>query len=693
MGAPHQIFVVARIQPKPRAGGDDQPQKDEMDRTISTRPEFRVLFAIHHQSLEGIAVLASCSRILDAVRNNSHAIATELRTLDPISWEEYCSAYDYDEDDTDDYGEYDTEVHSEGKELLPCPLLCRTVWDATLFEPESSYLQYRNRILAPWRHYSYAENQEGYTIVDVTDPANPAHCFMWCLTEGDVTQSAAEYVNGQYRDAIAAGCGDLMEKLGKLPRIASSEILEIWPSEDTRIDETVIALQQPSLGNPQAPKSPSDSGPRSLKSLSWDLIFSSCLNGDSPGSLLDICCEIPHLEWEEVIPCARSLLEKEASDTKVPSSMVEILSKAYSNIDSGTTHVLDFSVSPFNRLTGPQLATVIQHFFLPGSVWDGAAASYTIEILNLSFNPHLTTPCVEQILNKIPKYITIKKLILIDCPLVDVSTLRLAPRTVSTAGCTGPDILDLQMPSLAMRTFQNSWPKIKCENFPIAPSRGSVFTLVHLIPETYDVEFPMVEQAQCYFTHPRMAVKGLINYLGYLTYMIDFESMPLSSTAARCFDGCYIEAPPRNHERFVNFGCGDPDGALYAKKVETNRKLVEETLEKSRETGAYALFVGSHPWEARWHRPDSGLFFHYGFVRLEDDGKLSILSIKDILATCLKPGPEGNIYSPDDMEDPRVKQVCEGHLKVKNLFHGPLDVPIRLFTEEEIRNAEFESMA
>lgn len=167
MSQRHQIFIVARISPRkspsrvpPTANSPAQPQHGD-DRAaagasqqhlssatkppqttkfpISNNPEYRCVFALHHQWHFGMTALGACYRLITSIRENAPAVAAELGTLDPVSWK--------------NYGSNVWDQKRAATEETICPIIATLVSAVASWNPESGYLSQSTRFHPPWVHY------------------------------------------------------------------------------------------------------------------------------------------------------------------------------------------------------------------------------------------------------------------------------------------------------------------------------------------------------------------------------------------------------------------------------------------------------------------------------------------------------------------------------------------------------------
>lgn len=186
MGQRHQVFLIARVRPK------------------HAEPAYRCVAALHHQWCFGTIPLRAMYRFLRLVTQpeNAAIIRTELRELD---------------------GKYGrTRQGDSPMPPAPCPYsvsLLATAWttnlDPKIGSPQYDGVTLRHAVLDAkmgcWdggKSCSHrceccrsltalltcVDNNDGISIIDVTDPLHPAYCFM----KGCLPLSAYEYLQEYY---------------------------------------------------------------------------------------------------------------------------------------------------------------------------------------------------------------------------------------------------------------------------------------------------------------------------------------------------------------------------------------------------------------------------------------------------------------------------------------------------------------
>ncbi|KAI4250250.1 MAG: hypothetical protein LQ352_005404, partial [Teloschistes flavicans] len=133
MGARHQLFIVAKV-----------------------RNRLRTLAAIHHQSLSHERPLQRCLRVLEVVKaaENRVPILHEIRAA----------------------REYDNDLWCRCDIFQPFPFIATCLLLGCSFDPNAAY---QDRVHPERFNLSLSEvdNDEGITVIDVSNPEEPKYCF------------------------------------------------------------------------------------------------------------------------------------------------------------------------------------------------------------------------------------------------------------------------------------------------------------------------------------------------------------------------------------------------------------------------------------------------------------------------------------------------------------------------------------
>ncbi|KAJ7179228.1 hypothetical protein C8R46DRAFT_1187614 [Mycena filopes] len=217
MGQRHQIFIVARV----AAHG-------------TTAARYRCVGAYHHQWCYGRLPLIAARRFLTLVKqkDNAQIIRDQLRAIQ---------------------GKYGPGQTEPLMPEVPCAyptFLMASAWCVDLEASYASGVSFRNSVLEASMGSSDGDNNDGITVFDITDPTNPAYCFVsigGLESEVDVEPwvplTAEQYVRAYYpvpdekqkeKEGIKENEADVQMKIDALSgeRLMTLDMLaEAWPSE------------------------------------------------------------------------------------------------------------------------------------------------------------------------------------------------------------------------------------------------------------------------------------------------------------------------------------------------------------------------------------------------------------------------------------------------------------------------------
>ncbi|KAI0321732.1 hypothetical protein OF83DRAFT_1168141 [Amylostereum chailletii] len=210
MGQRHQIFLIARVRPH----GD-----------VNTQPRYRCVAVLHQQWCYGRLPLKGARRFMTLVsqEDNAKIVSSELDAIQ---------------------GKYGSCGEEEPKiPHTPCPYLSyllATSWcvdlDTAIEAPYATGQIFQNDMLPACLAPGAVWNDDGITIIDVTDPSIPAYCFNM-IQEAPI--SAKQYVRQYYRgpkphkeiDPVQA---DILQSIAALegePMVMYEMLAEAWPGE------------------------------------------------------------------------------------------------------------------------------------------------------------------------------------------------------------------------------------------------------------------------------------------------------------------------------------------------------------------------------------------------------------------------------------------------------------------------------
>ncbi|KAJ7146263.1 hypothetical protein C8R44DRAFT_10800 [Mycena epipterygia] len=208
MGQRHQIFIVARVVPQG-----------------STVARYRCVGAYHHQWCYGDIPLEQLRKFLYLIQeeDNVQIVEEEIRAIQ------------------EKYGSGDSEPKFP---VLPCPyttFLLASAWCVDLEYPGyyASGGEFRYTFLPAMMGSTKGDNNDGITVVDITDPTNPSYCFVSTFgLSGEEPEVAVEkrvpLSAEQYAAAYSVPAYDTHVKSLRDERLMTLDVLaEAWPSEYT----------------------------------------------------------------------------------------------------------------------------------------------------------------------------------------------------------------------------------------------------------------------------------------------------------------------------------------------------------------------------------------------------------------------------------------------------------------------------
>ncbi|KAH7924944.1 hypothetical protein BV22DRAFT_1065925 [Leucogyrophana mollusca] len=370
MGQRHQIYVVARIRP---AGGGP--------------PAYRCVVALHDQVCYGTLPLKSARRFLALIkqRDNAAIVERELRNLD---------------------GKYEPKARLPKSPCAFLNFLTMTSWSTDLEDPTDAYAKlymFPPLVLNCNMRPSYGDNNDGITVLDITDPTSPAYCF---ASVCGPPVSAEEYVSRYYpvpspeeledkrfkeeEDMLLKVIADLDgEKM-----VDFSTLIATWPSDYRKAKPNPLSVtENPEVLDVAASPDPSTE----LLSLADLSLNSAVLHAIATGETADL----EDLLWlPGKADQVRVVLKKE---TPFPDTALSLLRKLVAIgweskcFAEGTVDVSGMA------LTDDQLSQLVTEF------------ADEVEALNISSNVTVT---ITGVCNVLTRGIKLKRLIVVDCPLI-----------------------------------------------------------------------------------------------------------------------------------------------------------------------------------------------------------------------------------------------------------------------------------
>ncbi|GJE83972.1 hypothetical protein PsYK624_000450 [Phanerochaete sordida] len=498
MGQRHQAFIIAKVRPHG-----------------ASMRKYRCIAAYHSQWCYGTLPLRAAYRVLQAVKQpeNAAVIREELRNIDGK------------------YGRYDEEPKIP---RAPCPLVATLLgnsWDVDL-SPKDMYMSgvsLDNALLHAGMHVWGGDNNDGVTVIDVTNPEAPAYGFS---TNGTRVKDATGYIKCYYnvpREDEYASEGDDEESL-RLPSLVDN------------LDIEEYAERWHALQTPENHRKSERYFARSIVTAISDLHDFPLVE---PSAMRDAWYPEEEAENEEKDKGEAEGEDKPGSAqagqnhgrnhvaTGDPPSLVDItlrksIEQAIATEDASGLEDLPFlqdrmhivddmlrTLSPFPDFFLPLLSRLVKAEKYRGTSLDLAGYSLSVhqilsitaalpEILslNLSRNSTLTVADVRELLRALP---SLNRLVIINCAAVhDAELVALMHDDAETLR----NIHSLLHPALMRACVQSPpstgghpWFPRKAAVHSGLPIRMTVVTFEHSHPSTPGVSFP--------FVAPGVIVQGL----------------------------------------------------------------------------------------------------------------------------------------------------------------------------------------
>ncbi|KAG6811058.1 hypothetical protein H0H92_009147 [Tricholoma furcatifolium] len=399
MGQRHQAFLIAKIVPR----GE-------------TAAKYRCVVANHHQWCYGRGPLQAARRFLTLVKKQEHAqiIREELRALDgkygrwqqhppvpaiaaPFSWFLLTTSFN---------------VNFNPSDNDPIPAKAHTNLDANMGSTDG-------------------DNNDGITVIDITEPENPAYCFV----NEDRPLSATEYVRGYYPESETDEDSELEGLVShaiaalKNERMVTPQMLsEAWPDE--------YKVVQGDLEQKEPNSEPVDLT-KPVASLS-DLMLGPAVKRAIEAESTD---DIEQLLW--LPDKAHHVLSILKARETLPDSALSLLTKAMDHVGNGN---FDFANFP---LTGSQILSICIQL-------------HDVHALDLSHNPHVTIDTIQSLLESLPM---LNRLVLLDTSVTDealCSLLHTHPKLFyNLEAFVHPLFLYADIASVKERRYPNSFAIVK----------------------------------------------------------------------------------------------------------------------------------------------------------------------------------------------------------------------------------------
>ncbi|KAJ7179891.1 hypothetical protein C8R43DRAFT_379092 [Mycena crocata] len=371
MGQRHQVFILARV----LAHGEPVPR-------------YRCIGALHHQWCYGRLPLKAAKRFTSLMKqkDNAEIIREELRLIQGK------------------YGPAETEPLLPE---VPCPytaFLLASAWCVDL-DPELHYASggsFKNSLLDAKMGSTHGDNDDGITVIDITEPTTPSYCFVFLNRR--VPRTAEQYVRKYYSvptgeeakqddsKAVEDDIQKTIDALADVPLMTPDVLAEAWPSE--------YECSQPMSTQDITPEtSPAPTAFPSLVDLSIKPAVEYGIQTGETGQLED-------LVW---LPDKARLIKNILRDqVPFPDFGLSLLMKVIRHEAGSETKKLDlrgFSLSD---------SQVISISTLPETKY--------LDSLNLSHNHTITAAVVCRILSTTP---TLRRLVLLDTRISDQQIYQL----------------------------------------------------------------------------------------------------------------------------------------------------------------------------------------------------------------------------------------------------------------------------
>ncbi|KAF5338848.1 hypothetical protein D9758_015572 [Tetrapyrgos nigripes] len=376
MGQRHQVFLIARLVPHGSTTG---------------QAYYRCIAAHHHQWCYGTLPLKGTRRFLALLKNENNAeiIRDEIRRAQGV------------------YGRnvIGTDERGPLMPLMPCPyalFLLTQAWDSDFGDVKHPYMSgagLDSGVLSPNMVSFGGDNNDGITIIDVTDPADPAYCFVFSPRDGPIDMKG--YVGGYYdlKESVKDQVLQAVQALEDVRVITSSMLAEAWPREYEADAGVTEATSSNSTAN-ATPKHQAEVDPvPSLIELSISPAIERSLFTDNTS-------ELEEMVWQpgkaELIK--KALMAKNPFPYNGVSLLVKILKHEFSSSDSNR---FILNLSSFPSLSSEQILRVV----------NALSSTYpSIKSLNLSGKQNIYASTVAEVLKAIPGLL---RLILLDMGIPD----------------------------------------------------------------------------------------------------------------------------------------------------------------------------------------------------------------------------------------------------------------------------------
>lgn len=450
MGSRHQLFVVARM-----------------------RKRYRTLAAVHHQSLSGIRPLERCLRLLAIFQDktNHPPIRQELRAA----------------------REHSDNLWARRDIFQPFPYVATCLTVGCSFDPDAAYQDrvHPKRFNTTLRE---VDNNDGITVVDISDPDRLSYCFAFLAGQWGVEESLsrplspATYLSRYIRppghvsrvtddsdgeDDASLKSDDMKDydytrsEISPEERLENDQVIERFePFElmDEKALESIWSEQVVGLNDTLEHDQDHNAPSKSLRDTAIDGLFSSVLK--EPAHDIDTFATVQELP--DFRPRLRNELGSRAQNSKLPSSSVTV--RCMDLAFSGESHV---DLSAFGDLSAQCLVEAASKILKSGKV----------RSLNLSHLRQLHEPDLMTILETSAH---LETLYLLEMPQVSLSFINSLWNDPNPCSAEIYHSELLQLPFVERYTYSKLMSDLQSpaiKTGPYSPIKSILFARIFETPE------------------------------------------------------------------------------------------------------------------------------------------------------------------------------------------------------------------
>ncbi|THU99697.1 hypothetical protein K435DRAFT_776898 [Dendrothele bispora CBS 962.96] len=470
MGQHHQAFIIARLIPHG---------------STTEKPYYRCIGAHHHSWCYGTLPLAATHRFLTLIKNedNAEIIRDELRRA------QY---------------EYGRRWESPLMSKMPCPytlLLLAQAWNMDLGSVEDAYatgvgLEYST--LDPDMGSFDEDSDDDMSIIDVTDPSNPAYCFVYeyggepidmkgyIAKYYDMSDMQKLVESGEMEETIAVRAVKVVSALEGVRVLTSDALAEAWPDE-YNVDNPSPETHSTESAELQKQKVPS----------LVDLTLSPAVDNALASS------DIEQLEYLLMIPGKAELVKRYLmTKNPLPDSGTALLTNIITHEFESTSRVI-LDLSGYLYLSSDQVVYIVNALAetLPGHILS----------LKLSGNQNISTTTVVEVLKAFPQLL---RLVLLNTSITNDQLLEL----VSTSPNLFFNLHDLVHPAFLYPIVSNDprWLHRYAAPATLHPAYRHGLTFVSFDGRNNDITTDSVP-----FFNPEQLLKKLARPLSIMTQSED----------------------------------------------------------------------------------------------------------------------------------------------------------------------------